>query len=79
MRSAGILLVSAIAAAALTKCVAPDRQVVGGDEFYGMVVGLQVDVERAIPKPFHRWASPASRSPSARSYGPFYDKRTSHV
>ena len=50
VRSAGLLLVSAVAAAALTQWVAPDRRVAGGDEFYGMVVGPQVDVDRAIPK-----------------------------
>jgi hypothetical protein len=50
VRSAGVLFVCAIAAAALTQWVAPDRRVAGDDEFYGMVVGPQVDVERAIPK-----------------------------
>jgi hypothetical protein len=50
LRSAGILLISAIAAAALTQWVAPDRRVAGKDAFYGMVVGPQVDVDRAIPK-----------------------------
>ncbi|MFL6127603.1 MAG: hypothetical protein ACJ73E_00875 [Mycobacteriales bacterium] len=50
LRSAGLLLVGAIAAAALTQWVAPDRRVAGGDGFYGMVVGPQVDVDRAIPK-----------------------------
>lgn len=50
VRSAGVLLVSAIAAAALTQWVAPGQGVAGDDEFYGMVVGPQVDVARAIPK-----------------------------
>ena len=50
LRSAVVLFVGAIAAAALTVWVAPDRRVAGDDEFYGMVVGPQVDVERAIPK-----------------------------
>jgi hypothetical protein len=50
LRSVGVLLLSAIAAAALTQWVAPDRRVAGGDAFYGMVIGPQVDVDRAIPK-----------------------------
>ena len=50
LRSAAVLFVSAIVAAALTEWVAPDRRVAGDDAFYGMVVGPQVDVERAIPK-----------------------------
>lgn len=50
LRSAAFLLLGAIAAAALTKWVAPDRDVAGDDAFYGMVVGPQVDVDRAIPK-----------------------------
>lgn len=49
-RSAGLLLVCALVAALLTQWVAPDRRVAGDDAFYGMVVGPQVDVERAIPK-----------------------------
>jgi hypothetical protein len=50
LRSGVALLVGAIAAAALTQWVAPDRRAAGGDGFYGMVVGPQVDVDRAIPK-----------------------------
>ncbi len=50
LRAIGVLLASAIAAAALTEWVAPDREVAGDDSFYGMVVGPNVDVERAIPK-----------------------------
>jgi hypothetical protein len=50
LRATGVLVAAAIAAAALTEWVAPDRDVAGGDAFYGMVVGPNVDVERAIPK-----------------------------
>lgn len=49
-KSAGVLLLSAIAAAALTQLVSPDGRTSGKDGFYGMVVGPQVDVDRAIPK-----------------------------
>jgi hypothetical protein len=49
-RSAGLLLLAAIAAAALTEFVAPDGRTAGGDGFYGMVVAPEVDVDRAIPK-----------------------------
>jgi hypothetical protein len=49
-RAAGLLLLSAIAAAALTQLVAPSGDTAGKDSFYGMVVGPQVDVDRAIPK-----------------------------
>jgi hypothetical protein len=49
-RAAGLLAVSALAAALLTTWVAPDRKVAGPDGFYGMVVGPQIDVARAIPK-----------------------------
>ena len=49
-RSAGLLLLGAIAAAALTQLVAPSGDTAGKDGFYGMVVGPQVDVDRAIPK-----------------------------
>ena len=45
-----MLLVGAIVATLLTRFVAPDRTVAGNDTFYGMVVGPQVDVDRAIPK-----------------------------
>jgi hypothetical protein len=49
-RSSGALLIYAILAAAVTQLVAPDGKTAGGDGFYGMVVGPQVDVDRAIPK-----------------------------
>lgn len=49
-RSSGLLLLGAIAAAALTQLISPDGRTAGGDSFYGMVVGPQVDVDRAIPK-----------------------------
>jgi hypothetical protein len=50
LRAAALLLVSAIIAALLTQWAAPTRDVAGPDAFYGMVVGPQVDVDRAIPK-----------------------------
>jgi hypothetical protein len=49
-RSAGVLLLLAIVAALLTRLVTPSNDAAGGDSFYGMVVGPQVDVGRAIPK-----------------------------
>jgi len=49
-RSSGLLLLSAIVAAALTQLVGSDGHTAGKDGFYGMVVGPQVDVDRAIPK-----------------------------
>lgn len=49
-RSSGLLLVSAIAAAALTQFVVPDGRTAGKDGFYGMVVEPEVDIDRAIPK-----------------------------
>lgn len=49
-RSAGLLFLSAIAAAALTRFLAPAGDTAGPDEFYGMVVGPEVDVDRAVPK-----------------------------
>lgn len=49
-KAALLLFIASVAAAVLTRCVAPDRDVAGGDAFYGMVVGPQVDVDRAIPK-----------------------------
>ena len=49
-RSAGMLALAAIAAAALTTLVSRGDQTAGNDSFYGMVVGPQVDVDRAIPK-----------------------------
>lgn len=45
-----MLLVGAIVATLLTRFVSPDRTTAGKDSFYGMVVGPQVDVDRAIPK-----------------------------
>jgi hypothetical protein len=44
------LLVLAIIAAYLTGRLAPSGDAAGGDDFYGMVVGPQVDVDEAIPK-----------------------------
>ncbi|HST66997.1 MAG TPA: hypothetical protein VLM05_17585 [Mycobacteriales bacterium] len=49
-RSAGMLALAAIVAAALTTFVARSDKPAGKDSFYGMVVGPQVDVDRAIPK-----------------------------
>lgn len=49
-KAAGLLFVFALIAALLTNWVSPVRGVAGGDAFYGMVVGPQVDVDRAIPK-----------------------------
>lgn len=49
-RSAALLVVCSLLAALLTQWLSPDRRVAGGDGFYGMVVGPQVDVDRAIPK-----------------------------
>jgi hypothetical protein len=50
LRATALLLLSAIAASLVTRWVAPSRDVAGRDSFYGMVVGPQVDVDRAIPK-----------------------------
>jgi hypothetical protein len=44
------LLLLAILAAALTRYLTPSNDAAGGDSFYGMVVGPQVDVDQAIPK-----------------------------
>ena len=49
-RSSGLLFLYALIAASLTHFIAPDGNLAGGDGFYGMVVGPQVDVDRAIPK-----------------------------
>ncbi|HEY6746287.1 MAG TPA: hypothetical protein VI357_11285 [Mycobacteriales bacterium] len=49
-RSAGMLALAAIVAAALTTFVGRADKPAGNDSFYGMVVGPQVDVDRAIPK-----------------------------
>jgi hypothetical protein len=50
LRPVGLLLVLAILAALLTRFLTPSDDEAGGDAFYGMVVGPQVDVDRAIPK-----------------------------
>ena len=81
LRTTGVLLAAAVAMAALTEWVAPDRRVAGDDAFYGMVVGPNVDVERAIPKlgalgvntvrlrmDVKNWGNPA-----ANTGGPAYD------
>jgi hypothetical protein len=44
------LLLLAIVAALLTHYLTPSDDAAGGDSFYGMVVGPQVDVDQAIPK-----------------------------
>ena len=44
------LLVLAVLAALLTHYLTPSGDAAGGDPFYGMVVGPQVDVDQAIPK-----------------------------
>jgi hypothetical protein len=49
-RAALFLLIAAALAAALTAWVAPDGRSAGKDGYYGMVVGPQVDAQRAIPK-----------------------------
>lgn len=82
IRAAALLFVGALAAALLTNWVAPDRRVAGGDAFYGMVVGPQVDVDRAIPKlgalgvstvrlrmDVKDWARPAANTGEARYDG----------
>ena len=50
VRPAVLLLLLAILAALLTRLLTPSNDEAGGDSFYGMVVGPQVDVDRAIPK-----------------------------
>jgi hypothetical protein len=50
LRPVGLLLVLAIGAALLTRLLTPSDDEAGGDAFYGMVVGPQIDVDRAIPK-----------------------------
>jgi hypothetical protein len=50
LRPALVLLLCAILAAVLTRYLTPSDDAAGGDKFYGMVVGPQVDVDRAIPK-----------------------------
>jgi hypothetical protein len=49
-RSALYLLLAAVVAAALTAWIGPDGRSAGKDGFYGMVVGPDVDAQRAIPK-----------------------------
>ena len=44
------LLLLAVLAAWLTQYLTPSGNAAGGDSFYGMVVGPQVDVDEAIPK-----------------------------
>jgi hypothetical protein len=50
VRPALTLLLLAILAAVITHFLVPSGDAAGGDKFYGMVVGPQVDVDRAIPK-----------------------------
>jgi hypothetical protein len=50
LRPVLVLLVLAIVAAYITGRIAPSGDAAGGDSFYGMVVGPQVEVEEAIPK-----------------------------
>ena len=45
-----VLLLLAILATLLTHYLTPSNDAAGGDSFYGMVVGPQVDVDQAIPK-----------------------------
>jgi hypothetical protein len=49
-RSAAMLLVYAVIAAMVTWFLFPSSSSAGSDGFYGMVVGPQVDVGRAVPK-----------------------------
>jgi hypothetical protein len=77
LRSAGLLLLAAIAAAGITVLVTRTDKPAGKDQFYGMVVGPQVDVDRAIPKltalgvntvrlrmSVQNWADPAANTGS---------------
>lgn len=50
LRPVLVLLLLAVLAAFLTQYLTPSGDAAGGDSFYGMVVGPQVDVDRAIPK-----------------------------
>jgi hypothetical protein len=50
LRAALVLLLAAILAAFLTSLITPSGDEAGGDSFYGMVVGPEVDADRAIPK-----------------------------
>ncbi|HEV7657967.1 MAG TPA: hypothetical protein VGP36_24975 [Mycobacteriales bacterium] len=74
-RSAGLMLLAAILAAGVTTLVARADTPAGKDSFYGMVVGPQVDIDRAIPKltalgvntvrlrmSVKNWASPAANT-----------------
>lgn len=83
-RSAGALLLAAIAAATLTWFLFPASTSAGSDDFYGMVVGPQVDVDRAIPKlealgvntvrlrtTVRDWAAPASNTGTEDADGAF--------
>ena len=50
LRPVLFLLALAILATLLTHYLAPSGDAAGGDDFYGMVVGPQVNVDEAIPK-----------------------------
>jgi len=50
LRPVLVLLALAILATLLTHYLAPSGDAAGGDDFYGMVVGPQVNVDEAIPK-----------------------------
>ena len=50
LRPVVFLLLLAILATLLTHYLTPSNDAAGGDSFYGMVVGPQVDVDQAIPK-----------------------------
>jgi hypothetical protein len=50
LRPAAVLLLLAVLAALLIRLVTPSNDVAGGDSFYGMVVGPQIDIDQAIPK-----------------------------
>lgn len=49
-RAALVMLAAAAVFAALVSWIGPDGKSAGKDGYFGMVVGPQVDVERAIPK-----------------------------
>jgi hypothetical protein len=50
LRPALQLLFLAVLAALLTHFLVPSNMQAGGDSFYGMVIGPQIDVDRAMPK-----------------------------
>ena len=50
LRPVAVLLLLAVLATLLTHYLTPSSDAAGGDSFYGMVVGPQVDVDQAIPK-----------------------------